>query len=31
MARAACPDRRLLESSLRGKARSMLFSVFHNN
>lgn len=26
MARAACPDRRLLESSLRGKARSMLFS-----
>lgn len=30
MARAACPDRRLLESSLRGKARSMLF-VFHNN
>lgn len=26
MARAACPDRRLLESSLRGKARSTLFS-----
>ena len=26
MARAACPDRRLLESSLRGKARWMLFS-----
>ena len=26
MARAACPARRLLETSLRGKARSMLFS-----